>query len=156
MSLPFSQCMVAILLFHFPSPSLLLCLRLQRCNNPSILFWADVSKNLHLAASKYKVAADRHHRVSSKFLPGDKAGLSTKNISLRIPPIKFAPRFNGPFTILCPVNPVAFKLRHPSHLRFPNVFYVSLLDLYIINKFSLSFSNSQYHRSVRSQANLGF
>lgn len=34
--------------------------------------WPDVPKNLHLAASRYKVAADQHRRVSPKFQPGDK------------------------------------------------------------------------------------
>lgn len=113
---------------------------------------ADVSKNLHLATSKYKVAADRQCRVRTKSLPGINVWRSTKNICLRVPSIKCAPYFFGPFTVPCQFIPVAVKLCLCSYLRIPTVFHVSLLRLCILKRFfpfsSSSFSSCQSYRSV--------
>lgn len=63
--------------------------------------------------------------------------LSTKNIILREPSLKLRPKFIDLFRILSPVNPVAYKLCVPEHLCIPNMFYVSLLKPFIMNRFSV-------------------
>lgn len=121
--------------------------------------WADVFKNLHLAASRY---IGFQCCLSPIFLPGDKIWY----IHLYTPSMKFAPHFIGPFTILCQVKPVAFKLRLPLHLwgvlkssKFLS-WDIKRHLLYKMDRFFLSssssFSNSQYHGSVWNQANPGF
>eukprot|EP00253_Pinus_taeda_P020750 PITA_20750 len=44
---------------------------------------------------------------------------------------KLAPRFCGPFQILARIEPVAYQLALPSHIRVHNVFHVSVLKKYI-------------------------
>nr|ACO51968.1 Chromobox protein homolog 5 [Aquarana catesbeiana] len=50
-----------------------------------------------------------------------------RNLRLRVPSLKFAPRFIGPFCILLRINPVAYVLYLPPSMRISNVFHISLL-----------------------------
>eukprot|EP00253_Pinus_taeda_P022056 PITA_22056 len=44
---------------------------------------------------------------------------------------KLAPRYCGPFQILARIEPVAYQLTLPSHIRVHNVFHVSVLNKYV-------------------------
>eukprot|EP00253_Pinus_taeda_P019599 PITA_19599 len=44
---------------------------------------------------------------------------------------KLAPRYCGPFQILARIEPVAYLLALPSHIRVHNVFHVSVLKKYV-------------------------
>ena len=42
-----------------------------------------------------------------------------------------APRYCGPFEVLERVGPIAYKLALPPHVKFHDVFHVSLIKIYI-------------------------
>ncbi len=44
---------------------------------------------------------------------------------------KLAPRYCGPFQVLARVEPAAYQLALPSHIRVHNVFHVSMLKKYV-------------------------
>ena len=56
--------------------------------------------------------------------------LSTKNLRLRRPNRKLAPRFVGPFRILDVVGTQAYRLALPETYKIYPVFHVSLLEKY--------------------------
>lgn len=69
--------------------------------------------------------------ISETFAVGDKVLLSTKNLKLKVPSLKFAPRFIGPFVITHVFNPVSFKLELPSDCRVHSTFHKNLLKRYV-------------------------
>ncbi|XP_029463775.1 microtubule-associated protein 2 [Rhinatrema bivittatum] len=54
--------------------------------------WRATQEKLRLTAAKAKKYADRSRRPTLAFLPGQKVWLSTRNIRLRIPSMRLAPR----------------------------------------------------------------
>ena len=71
--------------------------------------------------------------ISSKFCPwksGDKVWLEGRNLKLRYPSKKLAPRREGPFEIIQVLSPVAYKLRLPPTWKIHDVFQASLLSSY--------------------------
>jgi transposase InsO family protein len=64
------------------------------------------------------------------FNKGNLVMLSTKNLSLKHPSKKLAPRYLGPFRILEPVGTQAYRLQLPASYKFHNVFHISLLEPY--------------------------
>jgi hypothetical protein len=71
--------------------------------------------------------------ISSKFRPwkvGDKVWLEGRNLRLRYPSRKLAPRREGPFEIAQVISPVAFRLRLPPTWKIHDVFHASLLLSY--------------------------
>lgn len=85
------------------------------------------AKTLLLSNSRRtKAAADRHRRPPPRYVCGQKVWLSTKDLSLREPSRKLAPRFIGPYSISKVINPVTIKLKLPLSLgRVHPVFHVS-------------------------------
>jgi len=68
-------------------------------------------------------------RQPMQFKKGDLVGLSTKNLRLKVPSRKLAPKFIGPFRVLNPVGSNAYRLALPhQYARLHNVFPVSLLE----------------------------
>ncbi len=63
-------------------------------------------------------------------LHGHPTGLSTRDIRLRLPCKKLAPRYVGPFVIQKQINPVTFQLNLPPQYRIHPTFHVSLLKPY--------------------------
>lgn len=93
--------------------------------------WAQVQTNLKKAQETQKVKADRKRSNGVDFKVGDKVWLSTKNLKMKVPSYKFAPRFIGPYEITKVINPVSFKLCLPESFRIHNVFHKSLLKGYV-------------------------
>ena len=79
--------------------------------------------------------AQRITRKSKPFKIGDKVWLSTKNLSIKGPTKKFAPKKVGPFEITKVMGPVTYQLKLPFQWRVHNVFHASLLSAYRENDF---------------------
>ena len=65
-------------------------------------------------AAYEKAQRTMREQISSKFHPwksGDKVWLEGRNLKLRYPSKKLAPRRKGPFEIVQVISPVAYKLR---------------------------------------------
>ena len=68
------------------------------------------------------------HRPTTTLQVGDMVWLSTKHLKLRITGTrKLMRRFIGPFPIIKAVNPTAYKLQLPEHMKIHSVFHVSEL-----------------------------
>ncbi len=76
------------------------------------------------------MTADLRRSDAPSYQPGQKVWLSTRDIRLRLPCKKLAPRFVGPFTIQKQINPVTFQLDLPPQYRIHTTFHVSLLKPY--------------------------
>ncbi|KAI7806903.1 Pol polyprotein [Triplophysa rosa] len=94
----------------------------RRCHRT----WTRAREVLAQTSLRTKTAADRHRVSPPAYVCGQRVWLSTKDLPLRAPSRKLAPRFIGPFRIAKVVNPVALRLKLPSHLgRVHPVFHVS-------------------------------
>uniref|UniRef100_A0AAY5KNP0 Gypsy retrotransposon integrase-like protein 1 n=1 Tax=Esox lucius TaxID=8010 RepID=A0AAY5KNP0_ESOLU len=69
--------------------------------------WEAVQARLRLTVCRQKIFADRHRREAPVYRPGDRVWLSSRNLPLRLPCRKLAPRFVGR------VNAVTYRLRLP-------------------------------------------
>ena len=91
---------------------------------------------LALQQARLHAAEALKHRYVSRTPPinftiGDKVWLESKNLSLKVPTRKFAPRRIGPFSVTKQISPVAYRLALPEHLKIHNVFHVDLLTPFI-------------------------
>uniref|UniRef100_A0A8C5QR73 Uncharacterized protein n=1 Tax=Leptobrachium leishanense TaxID=445787 RepID=A0A8C5QR73_9ANUR len=100
------------------------------------VIWEKTRLNLESASLSQKRAADRRRRPPPVYHVGDRVWLSTRHIRLKVPSMKFAPRFIGPYRILRCINPVVYALQLPVSLRIPNSFHVSLLKPLSCNRFT--------------------
>ncbi len=94
----------------------------QRCRRT----WERVREILLRTAGRTKAAADRRRLSPPTYVCGQRVWLSTKDLPLRSPSRKLAPRFIGPYRVTKVVNPVAIRLKLPPALgRVHPVFHVS-------------------------------
>ncbi|XP_075449336.1 uncharacterized protein LOC142490799 [Ascaphus truei] len=91
------------------------------------VLWSKIQENLRVATGRQKLQADRLRRQVPEFVPGDTVWLSSRNIRLKVPTMKLAPKFLGPFPVVRRINPVAYELRLPPSMKISPVFHVSLL-----------------------------
>ncbi len=94
----------------------------QKCRRT----WERARKALVQAGRRAKVAADRRRTPALKYVCGQRVWLSTKDLPLKVPARKLAPRFIGPYRITKVLSPAAVRLRLPSvFARVHPVFHVS-------------------------------
>jgi hypothetical protein len=92
--------------------------------------WARAKSCLQAAADRAKAYVDKR-RTHKSFRVGDKVLLATKHARPKnVLGRKLLPKWMGPFVITTKVNEVAYQLSLPDHLKWHNVFHVSLLQEY--------------------------
>ena len=96
----------------------------------------DIMDNLQLAQRRFKQGADRRRKPTPGFHVGDKVWLSTRNLRLKVPSKKLAPKYMGPFQVTAQINEVTFRLDLPDSIRVHPVFHCSLLKPYVENTFT--------------------
>ena len=77
------------------------------------------------------------NRIKSKFTPfevNDKVWLKARNLKWNILDPKFAPKWEGPFTITKVLSPLSYKLKLPTSWKIHLVFHTSLLTPYRENE----------------------
>ena len=96
---------------------------MRRCRRT----WRKAHQALLQTSKAAQVQANRRRRPAPRFLPGQRVWLSSRDLPLQVESRKLAPRYVGPFKVVCRVNPVTYKLHLPRSLRINPTFHVSLL-----------------------------
>ena len=94
---------------------------IRRCRR----IWIAVRQVLIRQGDRVKRAADRRRRPAPDYQPGQRVWLSAKDLHLKVPYKKLAPRFVGPFPVTRKVGPAAVRLCLPRSLRVHPTFHVS-------------------------------
>ncbi len=92
--------------------------------------WDEAHHHLQRARRRCKMTADLRRSDSPPYQTGQKVWLSTRDIRLRLPCKKLAPRYVGPFTIQKQINPVTFQVKLPPQYKIHPTFHASLLKPY--------------------------
>ncbi|XP_063817958.1 uncharacterized protein LOC135056555 [Pseudophryne corroboree] len=71
--------------------------------------WKQVHEAVRKTSKRYKTYADLKLKAVPNLKVGDRVWVSTRNLRLKAPTKKFAPRFIGPYPIEKVLNPVAYK-----------------------------------------------
>ncbi|KAI2668898.1 Transposon Tf2-9 polyprotein [Labeo rohita] len=88
--------------------------------------WRRAREALIRSGGRTKRTADRHRTAAPNYVCWQKVWLSTRDLPLKVPSCKLAPRFIRPYPIVKVVSPVAVQLRLPNPLRRVHpVFHVS-------------------------------
>ena len=74
--------------------------------------------------------AARTRRRFTPFKKGEKVQLEARNLKRNVTNPKFAPKREGPFTIIDVLSPITYRLRLPRTWKIQLVFHASLLSLY--------------------------
>jgi len=74
--------------------------------------------------------ASRTRRGFTPFSKGDKVWLEARNLKRSVANPKFAPKREGPFTIIKVLSPIVYQLQLPKTWHIHNTFHASLLFLY--------------------------
>ncbi|KAL0171575.1 hypothetical protein M9458_031886, partial [Cirrhinus mrigala] len=82
---------------------------------------------LQRAIRSQRIQADRRRRPHPNYQPGQRVWLATRDLRLRLPSKKLAPRYVGPFKILRQINEVTYRLELPPDYRISPSFHVLLL-----------------------------
>ncbi len=93
--------------------------------------WDEAHHHLRQTMGRRKLTADLRRSDSPPYQPGQKVWLSTRDIRLRLPCKKLAPRYVGPFVIQKQINPVTLQLKQlipPSTSHFSNL--ITLMSLH--------------------------
>jgi hypothetical protein len=91
----------------------------------------DAKAALTLTAEQMKYFYNKHASKTPKYVVGEKAWLSTKNLKLKQPSRKLLAKWVGPYKVLELVGERAVRLALPWSWGIYNVFYVSLLKPHI-------------------------
>ena len=94
------------------------------------------ARNEALAAHELarQVISSRSRRGFKPFAKGDKVWLEAQNLKRLIINPKFAPKWEGPFTITKVLSPIVYQLRLPKTWKIHLVFHASLLSPYRENE----------------------
>lgn len=87
--------------------------------------WAAARQVLVRQGDRTKWAADRKRWPAPIYKPGQRVWLSAKNLRLKVPSKKLAPRFVGPYPVAKTVGPAAVRLHLPRSLHIHPTFHVS-------------------------------
>uniref|UniRef100_W5NN95 Chromo domain-containing protein n=1 Tax=Lepisosteus oculatus TaxID=7918 RepID=W5NN95_LEPOC len=90
-------------------------------------FWRKAKATLLRTSAQQKKVTDRRRRIPPRLRRGQFVWLSTRNLPLKQPSGKLAPRYIGPFRVLAQITPVTYQLALPPTLRIHPTFHVSLL-----------------------------
>ncbi len=89
--------------------------------------WDSAHVRLQRAVRSQRIQADRRRRPHPDYQPGQRVWIATRDLRLRLPSRKLAPRYVGPFKILKQINAVTYRLELPADYRISPSFHVSLL-----------------------------
>ena len=94
------------------------------------------ARNEALAAHELaqQVMSSRSQRGFKPFAKGDKVLLEARNLKCLIINPKFAPKQEGPFTIMKVLSPIVYQLHLPKTWKIHPVFHASLLSPYRENE----------------------
>ena len=81
-----------------------------------------------------QVMSSRSQRGFKPFVKGDKVWLEARNLKRLIINPKFAPKWEGPFTITKVLSSIVYQLRLPKTWKIHPVFHASLLSPYRENE----------------------
>jgi hypothetical protein len=72
----------------------------------------------------------KHSRTPRELEINQKVWLDGRNLKVKAPSKKLAPRRYGPFNVIDKISPVAYRIKLPETMKIHNVFHIDLLTPY--------------------------